>query len=62
LRRAAREQSRSVSEAPWNDDPEAPAVTERELLEEIGEGEPGGADYVTDDDAVDQADTADERL
>jgi hypothetical protein len=51
-----------VGEAPWNDDAEEPDVTERELLAEVGEGEPRATEYVTDEDAVDQADTADERL
>jgi hypothetical protein len=51
-----------MGEAPWNDDAEEPPLTERETREGIGEGEPGGGEYVTGEDAADQADTADERL
>jgi hypothetical protein len=51
-----------VGEAPWNDDPEEASATGCELLDEIGEGERGSADRVTDEDAAEQADTADERL
>ncbi len=41
--------------------PTQPA-TERVTKESIGEGEPGGAEYVAGEDAVDQSESADERL
>jgi hypothetical protein len=51
-----------VGEAPWNDDMDEPDITERELREGIGEGEPGGAEHATAEDAADQSDSVDERL
>jgi hypothetical protein len=46
-----------------DDDPgQTQPATERVTKESIGEGEPGAARHVTGENAVDQADTADERL
>jgi hypothetical protein len=51
-----------VEDEPDEREPRSQPATERAAKEAMGEGEPGGAESVTDEAAVDQADTADARL